>query len=115
MFSVTVKTSPVAENGDDMMTDGGPMLHKVKACGRPLVIRRPHETVRGISGGAAAERGAAGDVRREGVRRWWRGSKRRPKREGRAAEETVKVLPWVSKEAMTGRGRANFPAVETVT
>ena len=68
MVSDTVKTNPVAENGGDVRTDGGLMQHKVKACVRALVIRRLRETVRGKSGGAAAERGAAGDVRREGVR-----------------------------------------------
>ena len=50
-------------------TDAGTMMHEVKTCARPLVNRRVREPVQRKSGGAAAERGVAGDARSEGERR----------------------------------------------
>ena len=76
-------------------TDAGPW--------RRGLHRRVRERERRKGGGAAAERGAAGDARSEGERRRWRSRGVRPKRKGRAAEATRPL------EAMRLRRRSAAP------
>ena len=58
----------------------------------PDIVVGCREVVRRESGGAAAERGAAGDARSEGGPCGWRRVRVRPKKKGRAAEATRPVV-----------------------
>ena len=64
----------------------------VKTLALSLVKRRVREVVRRKSGGAAAERGAAGDARSEGGPCGWRRRSGPTKEKGRAAEATRPVV-----------------------
>ena len=63
------------------------MAHELEPRVLPTVTRRLHAVMQGRSGGAAAERGAAGDARSEGGRGGARGDDQKeratpPKRRG---------------------------------
>ena len=100
----TAKTNPVTVNGDDVMTDAGTMLHKMNARVLPLVNRRERKTMRGRSGGAAAQRGAAGDARREGE--CCRGSRSEP------ATKKGPRRPEATRPVKALRTRPRFSAPE---
>ena len=88
----TLKANAIDDDGG-VNTEVVTMMHEVATGVLPKVTRRVRESVGDESGGAAAERGAAGDARSEGGSCGGVGVRVRPKKKGHAAEETVKVFP----------------------
>ena len=76
----------------------------VKTLALSLVKRRVREVVRRKSGGAAAERGAAGDARSEGGPCGWRRRSGPTKEKGRAAEATRPVVAMRATRRPAGPG-----------
>ena len=76
----------------------------VKTLALSLVKRRVREVVRRKSGGAAAERGAAGDARSEGGPCGWRRRSGPTKEKGRAAEATRPVVAMRATRRPVGPG-----------
>ena len=102
--------SNVAEPDEPVNADGGTPMHDVKTHVLSAVARREREPVLGKSGGAAAERGAAGDARSKGGPCSGVGVGVRPTKKDRAAGATRPVVAMRSTLRRAAPGcRASRP------